>query len=70
VDFANKFLAFNCVESCELQPGQWLAIVGCGGLGQIACQYAKAMGYKVVGVDIDDAILEVTKKQGAVSSPL
>lgn len=44
-----------------------MAIVGCGGLGQIACQYAKAMGYKVIGVDIEDTILEVTKKQGAVS---
>lgn len=56
------------VESCELKPGDWLAIVGCGGLGQIACQYAKAMGYKVIGVDIADNILEVTKTQGAVSS--
>lgn len=24
------------------------------------------MGYKVIGVDIEDAVLEVTKKQGAV----
>jgi D-arabinose 1-dehydrogenase-like Zn-dependent alcohol dehydrogenase len=53
------------VESCELKPGQWLGIVGCGGLGQLATQYAKAMGYKVIGVDISDDTLEVTKTQGA-----
>jgi hypothetical protein len=27
------------------------------------------MGYKVIGVDIEDSILEVTKAQGAVSDP-
>jgi len=57
--------AFNCVESCELEPGQWLAIIGCGGLGQLATQYAKAMGYKVIGIDISDEVLAVTKHQGA-----
>jgi len=51
--------AFHCVESCELKPGQWLVIVGRGGLGQMATQYAKAMGYKVIGVDISDEVLEI-----------
>lgn len=58
-------VAFNCVESCELKPGDWLGVVGCGGLGQLATQYAKAMGYKVIGVDISNDILAVTKAQGA-----
>lgn len=27
--------AFNGVKNAELQKGQWLAVVGCGGLGQL-----------------------------------
>jgi propanol-preferring alcohol dehydrogenase len=57
--------AFHAIDSCDLQPGQWLAVVGVGGLGQLAVQYAKAMGLKVVAVDINDKTLEVCKAQGA-----
>ena len=63
--FCGGITAFHCVDSCELEPGQWLAIVGCGGLGQLACQYAKAMGFKVIGVDINDDILATVRAQGA-----
>jgi propanol-preferring alcohol dehydrogenase len=63
--FCAGITAFHSVDSCELKPGQWLGIVGCGGLGQIATQYAKAMGLKVVGIDIADANLEETRKLGA-----
>ena len=35
-----------------MRPGQWVAIAGAGGgLGSLACQYAAAMGLKVVGID-------------------
>lgn len=57
--------AFHAVDSCDLQPGQWIAVIGAGGLGQLATQYAKAMGYKVIAVDINDQALEVCKQQGA-----
>lgn len=53
------------MDSCELQKGDWLAVVGAGGLGQIATQIAKAKGVKVVALDINDSTLEVCKKQGA-----
>jgi D-arabinose 1-dehydrogenase-like Zn-dependent alcohol dehydrogenase len=59
------FPAFHCVDSCELQPDQWLVVIGCGGLGQLAVQYAKAMGLKVIGIDINDDILATAKSQGA-----
>lgn len=39
--------------------------MGCGGLGQLAIQYGKAMGVKVIGLDINDEILTVAKSQGA-----
>lgn len=41
--FCAGITAFHAVDSCELKPGQWLAVIGCGGLGQYAIQYAKAV---------------------------
>ncbi|EQB53043.1 alcohol dehydrogenase GroES-like domain-containing protein [Colletotrichum gloeosporioides Cg-14] len=63
--FCAGITAFHSVDSCELSPGDWFGVVGCGGLGQLATQYAKAMGLKVVGIDVADANLEETRKQGA-----
>jgi len=39
--------------------------LGVGGLGHMAVQYAKAMGFHVAAVDIDDEKLEFAKKIGA-----
>ncbi|KAL4926322.1 chaperonin 10-like protein [Aspergillus undulatus] len=63
--FCAGITAFHAVDSCTLQPGQWFAAVGAGGLGQLAVQYAKAMGYKVIAVDINDKALQACKDQGA-----
>lgn len=41
--FCAGITAFHSIEGCELEPGMWLAVVGCGGLGQYAVQYAKAV---------------------------
>jgi propanol-preferring alcohol dehydrogenase len=59
------FVAFHAVDSSECKPGDWLAVIGCGGLGQLGTQYAKAMGYKVIGIDINDSVLAQAKTQGA-----
>ncbi|KAF2095598.1 alcohol dehydrogenase [Rhizodiscina lignyota] len=63
--FCAGITAFHSVDSCDLKEGQWFAVVGCGGLGQFATQYAKAMGYKVIGIDVNDPMLEVAKQMGA-----
>ncbi|KAK4496020.1 hypothetical protein PRZ48_013289 [Zasmidium cellare] len=63
--FCAGITAFHAVDSSELAAGDWLAIVGAGGLGQIATQIAKARGVKVVAIDINDDTLEVCKQQGA-----
>lgn len=47
------------------RPGQWVAIVGIGGLGHIAVQYARAMGLRVAAVDVADDKLKLAKKLGA-----
>jgi propanol-preferring alcohol dehydrogenase len=63
--FCAGVTAHNGVASCECKPGDWIAIVGCGGLGQLGIQYAKAMGLNVIGIDVNDGILEVAKELGA-----
>ncbi|KAH8886137.1 GroES-like protein [Thozetella sp. PMI_491] len=63
--FCAGLTAFHSVEEAGLQPGQWVAIIGCGGLGYLGVQYAKAMGLKVVAVDISEPALEDAKLVGA-----
>ncbi|KAK5682935.1 hypothetical protein LTS10_004463 [Elasticomyces elasticus] len=63
--FCGGITAFHSVDSCDLKPGQWMAVVGCGGLGQVGISIAKAMGFKVVGLDINNETLSVAKKCGA-----
>jgi propanol-preferring alcohol dehydrogenase len=59
------FLAFHAVNSCSLQQKQWFAVIGAGGLGQLATQYAKAMSLNVIAIDINDDTLAICKSQGA-----
>lgn len=42
-----------------------MAIVGCGGLGQMGIRFAKAMGLKVIGIDINDEVLQAATDNGA-----
>ncbi len=41
----------------KLQPGEWVAIFGCGGVGISAIMIAKALGARVIAVDISTASL-------------
>merc|ERR1712137_190574 len=46
---------YKGLKESGVKPGQWVAIVGAGGgLGSLACQYAKAMGCRVIGIDTGD----------------
>ena len=56
---------YKGIKETEAEPGEWIAISGCGGLGHLAIQYAKAMGLLVCGVDIDNGKLEHAKRLGA-----
>lgn len=56
---------YKGIKETKARPGQWIAISGCGGLGHLAIQYAKAMGLKVCAVDIDDNKLAHAKTLGA-----
>ncbi|KAJ5965705.1 hypothetical protein N7481_012419 [Penicillium waksmanii] len=42
---------YGAILAAGVKPGQWLAMVGIGGLGHLGVQYAKAMGCKVIAID-------------------
>lgn len=57
---------YKALKTANLKAGQWVAISGAGGgLGTLAIQYAKAMGYLVLAIDggADKGVL--AKKLGA-----
>jgi len=56
---------YKGLKVLDLRPGQWVAVVGVGGLGHLAVQYARAMGFHVVAVDIDSARLQMAQRLGA-----
>jgi D-arabinose 1-dehydrogenase-like Zn-dependent alcohol dehydrogenase len=49
-----------------LGPRDWVAVLGCGGLGLIAISVLRAKGIRnIIGCDIDDAKLAAAMKMGA-----
>jgi propanol-preferring alcohol dehydrogenase len=56
---------WKALKETEVQPGQWVAISGVGGLGQLGVQYAVAMGLRIIAIDIDPEKLAVAKRMGA-----
>ncbi|MCA1032580.1 alcohol dehydrogenase AdhP [Bacillus timonensis] len=63
--FCAGVTTYKALKVGEAKPGDWVAIYGVGGLGHVAVQYAKAMGYNVVAVDTFDEKLELAKELGA-----
>ena len=53
------------VDRAGVQPGQWLAVHGCGGVGLAAVLVAAARGVRVVAVDIDPGRLRQARALGA-----
>jgi propanol-preferring alcohol dehydrogenase len=56
---------YKGLKVLDCKPGDWVAISGIGGLGHFAVQYAKAMGFHVIAVDIDDTKLALARSVGA-----
>jgi alcohol dehydrogenase, propanol-preferring len=56
---------YKGLKVLDCKPGDWVAISGIGGLGHFAVQYAKAMGFHVIAVDVDDTKLAMAKQLGA-----
>ena len=49
--FCAGVTTYKALKVSNTKPGDWVSIVGVGGLGHLAIQYAKAMGLNVIAVD-------------------
>lgn len=59
-------IAFHGIEKAEIHPGDSVAILGAGPIGQFAIQWAKIFGAsKIFAVDIFDDKLAIAKRLGA-----
>jgi propanol-preferring alcohol dehydrogenase len=56
---------YKGLKETDAKPGEWVAISGIGGLGHVAVQYAKAMGFKVVALDVAADKLALARELGA-----
>lgn len=56
---------YKGLKETEARPGQTVVITGIGGLGHMAVQYAKAMGFHVIAVDIAEDKLALARDLGA-----
>ena len=56
---------YKGIKETEAKPGEWIAISGIGGLGQLAVQYAKAMGLHVAALDVTEDKLALARASGA-----
>ena len=57
---------YKAIKEAGAAPGQWIAVYGVGGLGNLAVQYAKKVfNAHVVAVDINQDKLDLAKEVGA-----
>ncbi len=60
--------AFHALtDRAPVRAGEWVVVYGCGGVGLSAVEIAHALGAQVIGVDIDDAKLELARQIGATA---
>ena len=64
--FATSFRAI--VDQGRVSEGQWVAIHGCGGVGLSAIMIARALGARVIAVDISDDKLVLAQQVGATAT--
>lgn len=57
---------YKGLKESNCRAGQTVAIVGAGGgLGSVACQYAKAMGFNIIAIDSGEEKRKMTAQLGA-----
>lgn len=57
---------YKALKESQAKSGQTVVITGAGGgLGTLALQYAKAMGFRTIAIDTGDEKEQVAKKLGA-----
>jgi alcohol dehydrogenase len=64
--FATSYRAV--VARGRVQPGEWVAVHGCGGVGLSAVMIAAALEAMVIAIDIDPGALALAESLGAVAT--
>ena len=60
-------VAMRGVDEAHIAPGDLVVVLGCGPIGLIAIQIARAVGAaQVIGVDINEFRLEMARRMGAL----
>jgi propanol-preferring alcohol dehydrogenase len=60
--FCAGVTVWDALERGQIEPGQTVAVLGLGGLGQLAARYATALGAKVFALDVQAEQLAAVKK--------
>lgn len=55
---------YRALSKAAIQPGEYVLVMGLGGLGIHAIQIAKVLGANVIGADINPAKLEIARQLG------
>ena len=61
--FATSYRALTA--RAQVRPGEWVAVLGCGGVGLSAVMIACSLGARVVAVDVSTAALAAARDLGA-----
>ena len=61
-------IALQGVRLSEAKIGETFLVIGLGLIGQITSQILKSSGCNVVGLDIDEALIDQAKEYGVVST--
>lgn len=59
--------SYKALKELHAPPGGVVVVIGVGGTGHLAIQYAKALGYQVIAIDVEDHKLELAAKLGATT---
>jgi len=59
---------YKGLKVLDCKPGDWVVISGIGGLGHMAVQYARAMGFHVIAVDVSEEKLALARSLGVAET--
>ena len=59
-------IALHGVRRARVHEGEWIVVVGLGMIGHLVVQQACVRGARVIGVDVDEARLNLATRAGAV----
>lgn len=64
--FCAGITVWDALERAQLQRGETVAVVGAGGLGELAVRYARALGGRILALDVQDEQLDACKDSAEV----